>query len=157
MNVYEDGALVVSLPEKPAVPGHVVVTPVQEASHLRDLPPEVVEHLFTVASLTATALFEGLGAQGTNILCVEGDGQVHIDVLARSQDDGLDLFWEPKRADPADLDAVASQVKEQLWYVGKEERTEDKEAVAEEVQKTKEEVDASPEDNYKVRQLFRTP
>jgi len=52
-------------------------------------------HIFYVASFAATALFEGLGAQGTTILLRSGvsdrDGPCAIHVIARYPDDGCSI------------------------------------------------------------------
>lgn len=118
--VYEDGAIIASLKENGAAIGHIVVRPKAEASTLADLPTDVAVHLWYCASFAATAVFEGLGAQGTNILCYEGDG-VELHVLPRAPQDGLNLLWDAQRADPALLEGVAKTIKEEFWYVGKQE------------------------------------
>ena len=63
--------------------------------------------MFFGASYGTTALFELLGAQGTNIILNESEEQLCIDVVARSENDGLNFLWEPKQGDPNELKDVA--------------------------------------------------
>lgn len=120
MKIYEDGVVVAHLKEDGAVVGHIVVEPKQEAKTLADLPEDVVVQLWYCASFAATAVFEGLGAQGTNILCYEGE-RVELHVLARQPQDSIDIMWDANKADPGALSQTAKKVKEQFWYVGKTE------------------------------------
>jgi histidine triad (HIT) family protein len=155
--VYEDAVVRAFIPERPASEGHVVIEPTAKATALSDLQPEVSEHAFWLASYTATALFEGLGAQGTNIVVEEG-GALRFHVLTRGAEDGVGLTWDPKRGDPAELDETAKRVKEHLWYVGKEEQPKNDPEVARELQSEPPKKEPSnPKDNYKVRQLMRSP
>lgn len=149
--LYEDGACRAELLENGATLGHIKITPKKTVSALDELSAEESAQLFWVASFAATGLFEGMGAHGTNILCTEGD-EVAVHVLARTQEDGLDLFWEPKKAEPAELETMASRISEQLWYVGKEESS-DSNVSKPTTTKTVEEVD--PSKNYKLKQLIR--
>lgn len=156
MIVYEDGACTVVLREEGAVAGHLSVEPRRNAATMQELSADEAEHLLWVANACASALFEGLGAHGTNILLVEGEGKLGVQVLPRFQDDGLKLQWDAKRADPSELEEIAKRVRDQLWYVGKqEERPAQK--VAERAQTPTEHVEADPKTNYKLRQLFRSP
>ena len=119
MIVYEDGGVVVELPVAGALPGHIIIRPRQPVKFLSELGDDLLEYLFIAASMASTAVFEGLGAQGSNILVHEGDSLV-VHVLPRSAGDGIDLFWNAERADPSGLERVAGVVKEAFWYVGKE-------------------------------------
>ena len=68
--------------------------------------------LFTGANNAATALFELANAQGTNIILEEHP--LRLNVVARAQSDGLDFLWEPKQANPQELQAVAKSIKDKL-------------------------------------------
>ena len=72
----------------------------------------LVNHLFFGASYAATALFELANAQGTNIILEEHD--VRINVVARSQDDGLNFLWEPKQGNPQEIQSVAKSIKDKI-------------------------------------------
>jgi diadenosine tetraphosphate (Ap4A) HIT family hydrolase len=116
--LYEDESVKVEMPDKPAAKGHLQVSTVQELKSLTDAGDEVVEHLFFTSSYAATALFELLQAQGTNIILNDLGNGVCVDVIARDMEDGLGLMWEPKKADPAELDEVASKIKGKTDYIG---------------------------------------
>lgn len=117
--LYEDGAVTAHLKHDGAALGHIVVSPKQPAKVLGDLPESVAVQLWYCASFAATAVYEGLGAHGTNIVCYEGE-RVELHVLPRQPQDGLSLMWDGARADPAELERVASKVQDKLWYVGKQ-------------------------------------
>ena len=153
VKVYEDPSISIELREDGAAVGHIIVKPKKEAKTLMELSGDEAEYLFMAASYAATALFEGLGAQGTNILLIEGE-PLGVHVLPRSQADGIDLFWEPKKLGQAELEQVASKLSERLWYVGKEEPK--KEPPKPAPQAAGETPEASePKVNYKFKQLDR--
>jgi len=110
IKLYEDDIIVMSLSDNPVAVGHIVVEPKQQASDLQSLDDHVVQALFFSASYAATALFELANAQGTNIILEEQD--VRINVVARSQDDGLDFLWKPKQTTPQELQSVAKSIKD---------------------------------------------
>lgn len=103
----------------PASKGHMQVLPAKQATSFEDLSETEFVELFYGASYAATALFELLGAHGTNIICSDfGDG-VNIDVVARSEEDNLNFLWQATQANPAELDEVSKHIKdaldEELW------------------------------------------
>ena len=150
--IFSDAVLQAQIPAPAATVGHVVIQPVNPANELSELPLEQAQHLFTCASLVATALFETLGAHGTNIVIQEG--AVRADVYARTQEDGLGLMWEPKPTDKEALSAVASKIKEAFWYVGKQPAQEN----APTSTSDDEPVVVSPgEEDYRIKQLRRGP
>ncbi len=110
--IYEDPLIRMHLSENPVVRGHIEIRPVQEAKTLQELDDGIVEHLFFGASYAATALFELVGAQGTNILLTESEDQLCINVLARSENDGIDLMWPPTKGNPAEIQEAASKIKD---------------------------------------------
>jgi len=92
--LYEDAIAVASLAPDVAVKGHVIVQPKRPVTHLSELSPEESAHLFTIASYAAAILFQGIQAEGTNILCNEEEEVLTIHVIARRQDDKLDFSWQ---------------------------------------------------------------
>jgi len=116
-----------------------------------------VQHIFFVASYCATALFEGLGAQGTNIIMNNGkfanqDGELCIDVLSRSENDKMDILWKAKQGDPAKIEEIFKQLKGDAFYVGKETK---KERTLEEPKPQKRK--KITEENYLVKYLNKIP
>lgn len=101
-----------SLAENPVCVGHIIVEPKEKMPDLQSMSDQLVNHLFFGASYAATALFELANAQGTNIILEEHD--VRINVVARSQDDGLNFLWEPKQGNPQEIQSVAKSIKDKI-------------------------------------------
>ena len=148
MLVYEDPVAKIVLAGK-CSNGHLQITPIKKAKHLHDLSDEEVEHLFKLASLSATLLFEGLGAQGTNIITNETDN-FSIDIIARSQEDGLNFLWEPKQLSPQDVESVFSQIKDKADFIGHTPTEDSSEPAPKQQQKIE-------TDNYLTKHLERSP
>jgi histidine triad (HIT) family protein len=137
--LYEDEIALCILPNKAAAPGHMVVYSKEEEKEVTNLSIESSAHMFFAASLAATAVFEGLGAQGTNIILKSGttednpEGKLCIHILPRSQGDGLEsMLWKPSQPD-YDLDQIVSKIKDKTWKVKYDEEGKKKESS---VQKT---------------------
>jgi diadenosine tetraphosphate (Ap4A) HIT family hydrolase len=163
--VYEDGLLFVMVEKKPAVPGHIKIYPKKKARFIEDLSDSEINHFFTVTSYVATAIFEGIGAHGTNIIINNGynDDFFEINVIPRTEGDGLDFQWELKRAAPETLDNVQGKLREHTDFIGINIPAEDipvkpveqqttQEAILEESQDKEDD-----EENYLIRQLNRLP
>ncbi|MBT4541041.1 HIT family protein [Candidatus Woesearchaeota archaeon] len=156
--VYEDAAVMAILSDEPTIFGHLLVFPKQHNLTLEEVDDKVVTQLFYVASYAATAIFEGLGAEGTNIIICNGKNSsqkydhIVIDVLPRKTNDGLDFKWEPKKLSPEEMDTTMGKIKDKadvMNYQGEDKpKTE-----------SKEETDPTSlnEDNYIVRHLRRIP
>lgn len=129
--LYEDEQVLVVLAEKSVIPGHIEIYSKVEEKNVENLSPEESAHLFYAASFAATAAFEGLGAQGTNIILKSGktddnpEGRLVIHVLPRYEGDSLQgMLWEPKQPS-YDLDSVAGKIKDKTWKMKiKEEKSE---------------------------------
>jgi len=121
--MYEDEKVIVSLPEKGVVAGHFEVYSKIEERDISKLSQEDSAHIFFVASFVASALFDGLGAQGTNIILKSGfsddnaEGRLVVHILPRMQNDSLQsMLWEPKQPG-YNLDEIAAKIKEKMWNV----------------------------------------
>jgi histidine triad (HIT) family protein len=115
--IYDDDICFAILHESPAVLGHSIVIPKIHSPIIEELEDEVVGHLFNVCNKVSSAIFDSLGAHGTNIILNNGidAGQelphVVINVLPRSENDGLDFEWTPKKSDDAQIKALATRIK----------------------------------------------
>jgi histidine triad (HIT) family protein len=120
--LYSDEKAAVAIPEHQQSLGHMVVYSQEEASDLENLDEESSSHLFYVASYCATAVFEGLGAQGSNIILKSGtsddnpDGRLCVHILPRFQDDGMDVLPKPLAEKP-NMDQIAAKIKEETWII----------------------------------------
>jgi histidine triad (HIT) family protein len=134
--LYEDEKILCVFSENPVVPGHLEIYS-KEESEVENLSQESSAHIFFAASLAATLVFEGLGAQGTNIILKSGEsddntGVLAMHILPRKENDGANITWEPKPPS-YDLNKIKNQIKEEMWKV--KEKVNKKKKVVEEVLK----------------------
>jgi len=148
--ILEDNIAFTFLSPQPAAKGHIIIAPKEHRAILEDTPDEVLVHMVMVANKLSTALFEGLGAQGTNILINNGlpagqtEPHMTMHVIPRYENDGIDLAWEGKKADDAELDVFVQKLSDALSVDTKEELP---------VPDTT----ATPEEDYRINNLTRIP
>lgn len=122
--VYEDDAAVAVLDINGANPGHCFVIPKNHYPIIEQVPDNEIGRLFQAANKVSSAIFESLGAQGTNIFVANGvaAGQtiahVTINVIPRKTNDGINLQWHPKRLDEEEISTVELKLKEQTKNIG---------------------------------------
>ncbi|MBS1266805.1 MAG: hypothetical protein MAG795_00774 [Candidatus Woesearchaeota archaeon] len=122
-HAYEDDILICKPSETPKVAGHLVIT---LKKPFEELNKKEAAHVFYVASYSATAVFEGLGAHGTNIIAKIGqsddnlDGKFSMHILPRYQDDGLDVNLKPSGNKPDK--GVASRIKDATFEISYEQK-----------------------------------
>jgi len=109
--LFKSDFFTVDLSDSPVVKGHLEVKNNKPLSLCSD---EDVNLFFSATSQCATALFELIGAHGTNIFIQEKNNSLHADILARMQNDGLDFLWQPTKADPVQLDSIAKSIKDAI-------------------------------------------
>ena len=118
--VYEDERTLVFLDNGPLFPGHCLVTPKQHYVTLMDLPPKMLEPLFTVAQTVCRAVEKGIGAEGSFVAVNNKISQsvphLHLHVVPRTKGDGLRGFFWPrtKYADDAERTAYADRIRSAL-------------------------------------------
>ncbi|GEM_PF-2900245 len=116
--LFEDEKVVAALPTRPVVPGHAVVFPKQHFQIVEQAPDEIVSRLFEVANKLSMAMFEGLRAQGTNLIVMDGLGagqkapHVAVDVVPRTNGDGLNLTWPSRKLSDEQMGLVEIQIKD---------------------------------------------
>lgn len=108
--------LVLDLPDvaafldiRPVFKGHVLVVPRQHVVTLPDLPADALAPYFGQVQRVATAVVDGLGAQGSfvavNNVVSQSVPHLHTHVVPRTKGDGLRGFFWP-RTRYADGEAV---------------------------------------------------
>lgn len=106
------------VPEKAAANGHVVF---KSASAVHS---DVALLCFT-ASISSALLYEKLHAGGTTLI-IQIDKtqkiQTKIDVLARFDEDKLDLQWEIKPGDAAQLEAIREKISSKTFMLMHQEK-----------------------------------
>ena len=176
--VYEDAVVIAYLSPDPSAVGHIIVVPKQHAETLEELPDALATQLFYVASYTASAVYEGLASQGTNIICNNGPGagikgHVTLHIIPRKENDGLSFVWEPKQVAPADFDDIVKKVKDKADYIGVKKETRktvapvvmsSPQTVPQESVETpspegpqKEVIAKGEEENYMIKHFYRIP
>ncbi|MFH1072751.1 MAG: HIT family protein [Nanoarchaeota archaeon] len=111
--LYEDNFAAIILSSQ-ATKGHIRVYPKAHLTKIDELQNEIVEHAFFLANYAAASLFETLGAHGTNILLDESSGHLHIDIIERKQDDGMNLLWKPKQLGQDEMEKIAKKIKDAI-------------------------------------------
>lgn len=156
--LYQDPLIEIALSDKPCAFGHLIVTPTKESYKIEDLSDDEVKHLFYGASYSATALFELLGAHGTNIILTElSNEKLNVNVIARKENDGLNFQWNPIKGNPLELKEVAKKIKDEIdmikWH---EEHPEENKKIVED---KKENILVEKENkiNYLLKNLERKP
>ena len=123
--VYEDESCVVFLDSGPLFAGHCLVCPRQHIETLMDVPPEMLQPLFTNAQLVARAVETGMGAEGSFVAINNKVSQsvphLHVHVIPRRRKDGMKGFFWPrnKYESTAHLGEVQASIKAAIAVIQK--------------------------------------
>ena len=108
--VLESEQMVGFLDHRPVFKGHVLLVPRAHVVTLPDLPAELRDPFLEAGQRLATAMVEGLGAQGSfvamNNTVSQSVAHLHLHVVPRTKGDGLRGFFWP-RTKYADGEAAA--------------------------------------------------
>ena len=157
--VYEDDKVLAILSPMPASMGHIIVFPKEHVPILENVKDSIVAHMFIIANKLSIAVFDSIGAHGTNIIIQNGiaAGQkvahVCMHIIARRENDGLNLMWQPKSLSEEQMSTVELQLKEAANAIGEFEK---EEKIPVDLDKKKE-IKEIKGDNYLIRQLKRIP
>jgi histidine triad (HIT) family protein len=109
--VLDEPAVVAFLDARPLFPGHVLVLPREHHETLADLPPGLVEPLFSQVRRISAVMPAALGAQGTfvaaNNVVSQSVPHLHVHVVPRTRGDGLRGFFWPRHRYGSDEEAAA--------------------------------------------------
>ena len=157
--IYEDEQVMAVLDVNGANPGHCFVMPKNHYPIIEQIPDREIGRLFQVSNKISTAIFESLGAQGTNIFVANGipAGQTvaHaiVNVIPRKENDGINLQWPPKQLSEEEMSTVELKLKEQAKNIGHFE----KEMKKTKIQSPKIEFLSDEEEEYFSKQMRRLP
>ncbi len=118
--VLADDDFVGFLDIRPVFKGHVLLVPREHVVTLPDLPAGLRDGFLAAGQRLASAMVEGLGAQGSfvavNNTVSQSVPHLHLHVVPRTKGDGLRGFFWPrtKYADDADRDAFAGRLRTAL-------------------------------------------
>ena len=98
--VLEEEHVVAFLDRRPVFKGHVLLVPREHVVTLPDLPAALRDPFLGAAQRLATAVVEGLGAQGSfvamNNVVSQSVAHLHLHVVPRTKGDGLRGFFWPR-------------------------------------------------------------
>ncbi|HET9075146.1 MAG TPA: HIT family protein [Solirubrobacteraceae bacterium] len=115
--VYEDERTVAFMDIAPGTRGHLLVIPRTHAADITAIDPEDLAAVARSAQVMARRVTERLGADGVNIInsCGAAAWQtvfhLHFHVIPRYVEDPLRLPWVPSPGDPAELAALAADLR----------------------------------------------
>jgi histidine triad (HIT) family protein len=116
---YEDGTVIAFMDIQPVNAGHVLVVPKAHYETLRDIPRDVGQHMYEVATRLIPVIQQVSGAEDMNIVVNSGAaaGQnvfhYHIHLIPRREGDGFDVplpFPGSEMPNRHMLDAMAAQI-----------------------------------------------
>jgi histidine triad (HIT) family protein len=108
------------LDHRPVFKGHVLLVPRRHVVTLPDLPAELRDPFLEAGQRLATAMLEGLGAQGSfvamNNTVSQSVAHLHLHVVPRTKGDGLRGFFWPRTtyADAAERREYAERLRNVL-------------------------------------------
>jgi len=158
--IYEDDKIAAVLHPRPAAKGHVLVFSKKHYNILEQIPDYEIGEIFKKVNKISIAAFEGVKAQGTNIIIQNGvaAGQeiphVSVNIIPRKENDGINFQWQPKQLTEEEMSTVELQLKEEAEKIGGFEKEEKKEPVK--LDKKAEKLKAD-EENYLIKKLIRIP
>lgn len=110
--VFEDDLTIVFLDSGPIFAGHALVCPKVHYETLMDIPPELLQPLFSTTQLVARAVEKGLNAAGSFVAINNRISQsvphVHVHVIPRRRGDGMKGFFWPRRPYRDDEEAAGA-------------------------------------------------
>lgn len=118
--VLESDDFVAFLDARPVFKGHVLLVPRIHVVTLPDLPAGLRDGLLEAGQRLATAMVDGLGAQGSfvanNNTVSQSVPHLHVHVVPRTKGDGLRGFFWPrtKYADREEREAYAERLRAAL-------------------------------------------
>ncbi len=95
------------VPAKGATKGHV-------RFELTVKEPEEIGAAALAGIVTSAMLFERLQAHWTHMIIGLRPKDSRMDVIARWEDDGLDLTWQPKTVEPNRMEELAGLIRDRL-------------------------------------------
>jgi histidine triad (HIT) family protein len=124
--LYKDQKIEIRFAKKPQAIGHMVIS-IDDEILFEKISPNLSTHIFYCASFCASAIFEGAGVQGTNIILKAGvsadspKGGISVHILPRSSEDELDVVFGPMPEKP-DLDEISEKIKDKMFMLEYEQK-----------------------------------
>lgn len=151
--VYEDKDIIAILLNKGIKDGHIAVSPKKHSNIISQVPDEIIARMYLISKKLAMS-FSELGTESFNMIADNhADETFHfaLNLIPRSEGDKLNLQWDPKQMEAAQLEQVFTALKNMPLnpiVFAKEEPKQEKKQVMEE---------KPEEENYMLNQLKRVP
>src|SRR5215203_7106827 len=117
--VLADDDFVGFLDVRPVFKGHVLLVPREHVVTLPDLPAGLRDGFLAHAQRLATAMVDGLGAQGSfvamNNVVSQSVAHLHLHVVPRTKGDGLrGFFWPRTKYADGEAESYAERLRDAL-------------------------------------------
>ena len=119
--VYEDEHVYAFMDIMPVAKGHTLIIPKEHCKDLFEMPEEVAGNLYKAAPKVANAIKKAFNPIGLNTINNNGAaaGQTvfhfHLHLIPRyNEEEGLNLRWDAKKIDIAEVIAHGEQIKAQI-------------------------------------------
>ncbi len=122
--IYEDEQVIAVLDINGASPGHCFVIPKNHYPIIEQVPDPEIGHIFSISNKISSSIFENLNVLGTNIFVTNGvpAGQTvahfMVHIIPRTENDNINLLWEPKQLSEEEMSTVELKIKEQTGNIG---------------------------------------
>ena len=111
--VWKDDRCVAFLSARPLRPGHTLVVPRDEVDHWIDLPPPLLQHLWTASQRIATAMQAAFHPVKVGVMIAGLEVRhVHIHLVPITALGDLNFDRQDPNPDPAMMDQAAAKIKE---------------------------------------------
>ena len=130
---------------------HIEITPEKKVKRLHELDEKSFERLVSTASLASSVAFEALKAKGTNLIICNNKDNVKADIIARNDEDGLDLTWQPIEVSEQEMEEIAKKIKDKCDFIGY------KAPEKKPIEISKPELIQANKNNYQLEALIRVP
>ncbi len=161
--LYEDDTTFIAVRDNVLTPGQITVFPREHAPILEMIPDNVLGHCANLANGVSVAVFETLGAKGTNLLVRNGLGagqnipHFSIEVVPRQENDGLNLQWEPKQILEDEMDRMFVLLKDELVSLQQQKPKTEEKAVEKKEDVNGEKSKEVEKPNYLLKSIKRIP
>ncbi len=120
LKVYEDDYVLAFLDIMPLNPGHTLIIPKKHYEFITDIPDDDMGYIFKAIKKIATALRQGLNADGYNVLNNNGKvaGQLvshaHFHIIPKFENDGWKFNWPAKNYEEGQDKKILAKILEHI-------------------------------------------
>lgn len=120
VRVFEDEDTLALLDYRPLFPGHCLLITKRHLRTIADLPPALLDSVFTNARLLSIAVQDAMNAEGTfiavNNVISQSVPHFHVHIVPRRKGDGLHGFMWPrhKYANASEARVVGKKIRDEL-------------------------------------------